>query len=72
MAVCFKPNAAERLIKALKSEVGLPIQLHTHDTGRRSHRAHHGGVSKRVSDAMVARWTATSGKHLSGDARVCW
>ncbi len=32
MAGLIKPFAAEKLIKALKSEVGLPIHLHTHDT----------------------------------------
>lgn len=33
MAGLCKPDAATRLIKALKSEVGLPIHFHTHDTG---------------------------------------
>jgi len=32
MAGLIKPFAAEKLIKALKSEIGLPIHLHTHDT----------------------------------------
>ncbi|MBN1959082.1 MAG: pyruvate carboxylase [Desulfuromonadales bacterium] len=32
MAGLIKPFAAEKLIKALKNEVGLPIHLHTHDT----------------------------------------
>ncbi|GAB7028351.1 pyruvate carboxylase [Geotalea toluenoxydans] len=32
MAGLLKPLAASRLIKALKSEVGIPIHLHTHDT----------------------------------------
>ncbi len=32
MAGVLKPNAAKVLIKALKSEVGLPIHFHTHDT----------------------------------------
>jgi len=32
MAGLLKPFAAEKLIKALKSEVGIPIHLHTHDT----------------------------------------
>ena len=32
MAGLLKPFAAEKLIKALKSEIGLPIHLHTHDT----------------------------------------
>jgi pyruvate carboxylase len=32
MAGLLKPFAAERLIKALKEEVGIPIHLHTHDT----------------------------------------
>ncbi len=32
MAGLLKPFAAEKLIKALKQEVGIPIHLHTHDT----------------------------------------
>ncbi|MBE0597592.1 MAG: pyruvate carboxylase, partial [Desulfuromonadales bacterium] len=32
MAGLLKPFAAEKLIKALKQEIGLPIHLHTHDT----------------------------------------
>ncbi len=32
MAGLIKPFAAEKLIKALKNEIGLPIHLHTHDT----------------------------------------
>ena len=32
MAGLLKPFAAEKLIKALKNEVGIPIHLHTHDT----------------------------------------
>ncbi|PLX95356.1 MAG: pyruvate carboxylase [Desulfuromonas sp.] len=32
MAGLLKPFAAEKLVKALKSEIGIPIHLHTHDT----------------------------------------
>lgn len=32
MAALLKPYAAQKLIRALKNEVGLPIHLHTHDT----------------------------------------
>lgn len=32
MAGLLKPFAAHKLIKALKEEIGVPIQLHTHDT----------------------------------------
>ena len=32
MAGVCKPEAARRLVKALKEEVGLPIHFHTHDT----------------------------------------
>jgi pyruvate carboxylase len=32
MAGLIKPFAAEKLIKALKNEIGIPIHLHTHDT----------------------------------------
>ena len=33
MAGLCKPMAAERLIKALRDEVGVPIHFHTHDIG---------------------------------------
>ena len=33
MAGLCKPFAAERLIKALREEVGVPIHFHTHDIG---------------------------------------
>lgn len=32
MAGLLKPYAAEKLIKALKNEISIPIHLHTHDT----------------------------------------
>jgi pyruvate carboxylase len=32
MAGLCKPYAAEKLVKALRSEIGLPIHFHTHDT----------------------------------------
>ncbi len=32
MAGLIKPFAAEKLVKALKNEIALPIHLHTHDT----------------------------------------
>ena len=32
MAGLLKPFAAEKLVKALKNEIGIPIHLHTHDT----------------------------------------
>ena len=32
MAGLIKPFAAEKLVKALKNEIGLPVHLHTHDT----------------------------------------
>ena len=32
MSGLLKPYAAEKLVKTLKNEVGLPIHLHTHDT----------------------------------------
>jgi pyruvate carboxylase len=32
MSGLLKPYAAKKLVKALKEEVGIPIQLHTHDT----------------------------------------
>jgi pyruvate carboxylase len=32
MAGLLKPYAAKKLVSALKQEVGIPIQLHTHDT----------------------------------------
>ena len=32
MSGLIKPNAAKKLITALKDEIGIPIHLHTHDT----------------------------------------
>ncbi len=32
MAGLLKPFAAEKLVKTLKNEIGIPIHLHTHDT----------------------------------------
>ena len=32
MAGLLKPYAAKRLVEVLKQEIGIPIQLHTHDT----------------------------------------
>ena len=32
MAGLLKPFAAEKLVRALKNEIGIPIHLHTHDT----------------------------------------
>lgn len=32
MAGLLKPLAAEKLVRALKQEIGIPIHLHTHDT----------------------------------------
>ncbi len=32
MAGLLKPMAAEKLVKALKEEIGIPVHLHTHDT----------------------------------------
>ncbi len=32
MAGLLKPFAAEKLVKALKQEIGIPVHLHTHDT----------------------------------------
>src|SRR5690606_12210327 len=36
MAGLLKPYAAEKLIRALKDEIGIPIHLHTHDTSGNS------------------------------------
>ena len=33
MAGLCKPDAATKLVKALKDEIGVPIHFHTHDTG---------------------------------------
>ena len=32
MAGLCKPYAAEKLVKALREEIGIPIHFHTHDT----------------------------------------
>jgi pyruvate carboxylase len=33
MAGLCKPYAAEKLVKALRQEIGIPVHFHTHDTG---------------------------------------
>ena len=33
MAGLLKPEAAKKLVRALKQEIGIPIHLHTHDSG---------------------------------------
>ena len=32
MSGVLKPYAAKKLVSTLKQEIGIPIQLHTHDT----------------------------------------
>jgi pyruvate carboxylase len=38
MAGLLKPEAARRLVTALKGEIGIPIHFHTHDTSGNSRR----------------------------------
>jgi pyruvate carboxylase len=56
MAGLCKPYAAEKLVKTLKQEIGIPIHFHTHDTsGVQASsilRAADGGVD--IADAAIA------------------
>ncbi len=62
MAGLCKPYAAEKLVKALKEEVGLPIHFHTHDTSGLNAssilKASEAGVH--VADAAVASMSGTT------------
>lgn len=62
MAGLCKPYAAEKLVKALREEVGLPIHLHTHDTSGINAstilKASEAGVN--VADAAVASMSGTT------------
>jgi pyruvate carboxylase len=62
MAGLGGPYAAERLVKALKDEVGIPIHFHTHDTSGVNAasilKASDAGVD--VADAAVATMSGTT------------
>jgi pyruvate carboxylase len=62
MAGLCRPYAAERLVRALKDEVGLPIHFHTHDTSGLNAasilKAAEAGVD--VADAAVASMSGTT------------
>ncbi len=62
MAGLCRPYAAERLVKALREEVGLPIHFHTHDTSGVNAasilKAADAGVH--VADAAVASMSGTT------------
>ena len=62
MAGLCKPYAAERLVKVLREEVGLPIHFHTHDTSGINAssvlKASDAGVH--VADAAIASMSGTT------------
>src|SRR5260370_482285 len=62
MAGICKPYAAEKLVKALRDEVGLPIHFHTHDTSGVNAasilKASDAGVD--VADAATASMSGTT------------
>ena len=62
MAGLCKPYAAEKLVKALRQEVGIPIHFHTHDTSGLNAasilKAAEAGVH--VADAAVASMSGTT------------
>ena len=62
MAGLCKPYAAEKLVKALKEEVGLPLHFHTHDTSGINAasilKASEAGVH--VADAAAASMSGTT------------
>ena len=62
MAGLCKPYAAEKLVKALKEEVGLPIHFHTHDTSgiNASSILKAGEAGVHVADAAVASMSGTT------------
>ncbi len=62
MAGLCRPYAAEKLVRALKDEVGIPIHFHTHDTSGLNAasvlKAAEAGVD--VADAAVASMSGTT------------
>ena len=60
MAGLLRPAAAKKLIETLKSEIGLPIHLHTHDTSGASAATVLAAVDAGV-DAVDAAMDALSG-----------
>ena len=60
MAGLLKPEAARRLFSALKSEIGIPIHFHTHDTSGNSGASVLAAVEAGV-DAVDAAIDAMSG-----------
>ena len=62
MAGLCKPYAAEKLVKALREEVGLPIHFHTHDTSGINAssilKASEAGVD--VADAAISAMSGTT------------
>jgi pyruvate carboxylase len=60
MAGLLKPEAARRLVRALKNEIGLPIHFHTHDTSGNSGASVLAAIEAGV-DAVDAAIDAMSG-----------
>ena len=60
MAGLLKPEAARRLVTALKGEIGIPIHLHTHDTSGNSGATVIAAIDAGV-DAIDAAMDAMSG-----------
>ncbi|RUT29393.1 pyruvate carboxylase [Arsenicitalea aurantiaca] len=60
MAGLLKPRAAKKLVETLKSEIGLPIHLHTHDTSGAAAATVLAAVEAGV-DAVDAAMDALSG-----------
>ena len=60
MAGLLKPAAAKKLVETLKSEIGMPIHLHTHDTSGASAATIMAAVEAGV-DAVDAAMDALSG-----------
>jgi pyruvate carboxylase len=60
MAGLLKPEAARRLVSALKDEIGLPIHFHTHDTSGNSGASVLAAIDAGV-DAVDAAIDAMSG-----------
>jgi pyruvate carboxylase len=62
MAGLCKPYAAEKLVKALRQEIGIPIHFHTHDTSGLNAasilKAAEAGVH--VADAAIASMSGTT------------
>ena len=67
MSGLLKPYAAKKLVSTLKQEIGIPIQLHTHDTTGNQVAALLLAAEAAAPDGTGDSWN-TSSRHSSSAA----